>query len=103
VTERKRERETAQISTHILIKSPRRYPYFDVVVGLVRSHDPESYMLAVAYATGRASHARQVKGDDPDKKGYPGPPGWGFGVGLTTPPNNKKNYWCESRAKEKAG
>jgi hypothetical protein len=19
------------------------------------------------------------------KKGYPGPPGWGFGVGLTTP------------------
>jgi hypothetical protein len=41
-------------------------------------------MLAVAYATGRASHARQVKGDDPDKKGSPGPPGWGFGVGLTT-------------------
>jgi hypothetical protein len=42
-------------------------------------------MLAVAYATGRASHTRQVKGDDPDKKGCPGPPGWGFGVGLTTP------------------
>jgi hypothetical protein len=41
-------------------------------------------MLAVAYATGRASHARQVKGDDPDKKGHPGPPAWGFGVGLTT-------------------
>jgi hypothetical protein len=41
-------------------------------------------MLAVAYATGRASHARQVKGDDPDKKGYPGPPGWGLGTGLTT-------------------
>jgi hypothetical protein len=46
-------------------------------------------MLAVAYATGRASHARQVKGDDPDKKGYPGPPGWGFGVGLTTPHSKK--------------
>ena len=45
--------------------------------------------LAVAYAIGRASHARQVKGDDPDKKGYPGPPGWGFGVGLTTPPSKK--------------
>jgi hypothetical protein len=42
-------------------------------------------MLAVAYATGRASHARQVKDYDPDKKGYPGPPVWGFGVGLTTP------------------
>jgi hypothetical protein len=40
---------------------------------------------AVAYVTGRASHARQVKGDDPDKKGYPRPPGWGFGVGPTTP------------------
>jgi hypothetical protein len=42
-------------------------------------------MLAVAYATGRASHVKQVKSDDSDKKGYPGPPGWGFGVGLTTP------------------
>jgi hypothetical protein len=41
-------------------------------------------MLAVAYAIGRASHARQVKGDDPDKKGYPGPPSWGFSVGPTT-------------------
>jgi hypothetical protein len=45
-------------------------------------------MLAVAYAPGRASHARQVKGDDP-KKGYPGPPGGGFGVGLTTPHSKK--------------
>jgi hypothetical protein len=41
-------------------------------------------MLALGYATGRASHARQVKGDDADKNGYPGPPGWEFGVGLTT-------------------
>ena len=47
-------------------------------------------MLVVAYATGRASHARQVKGDDPDKKGYPGPPGWGLGVRLTTSPCKKK-------------
>jgi hypothetical protein len=46
-------------------------------------------MLAVAYATGRVSHTRQVKGDDPDKKGYPGPPGWGLGVRLTTPPRKK--------------
>jgi hypothetical protein len=47
-------------------------------------------MLVVAYATGRASHARQVKGDDPDKKEYPGPPGWGFGVGLATPHIKKR-------------
>jgi hypothetical protein len=46
-------------------------------------------MLAIAYATGRASQARQVKGDDPDNKEYPGPPGWGFGVGLTTPCSKK--------------
>jgi hypothetical protein len=49
-------------------------------------------MLVVAYATGRASHARQVKGDDPDKKGYPGPPGWGLGERLTTPPRKKYCY-----------
>jgi hypothetical protein len=59
-------------------------------------------MLAVASATGRASHARQVKGDDPDKKGYPGPPGWEFGVGLTTS-HSKKTYCYVSRTKEKAG
>jgi len=38
-------------------------------------------MLAVAYATGRASHSRQVKGDEADKKGYPGPPGGGLAWG----------------------
>jgi len=42
-------------------------------------------MLAVAYATGRAFHARQVKGNDPDEKEYPGPLGWELSVGLTTP------------------
>jgi len=47
-------------------------------------------MLAVAYATGSASHAIQVKGDDPDKKGYHGPTGWGFSVGLTTPHSKKR-------------
>jgi len=47
-------------------------------------------MLVVAYATARASHARQVKGDDPDKKGYPCPPRWGLGMRLTTSPCKKK-------------
>jgi predicted 2-oxoglutarate/Fe(II)-dependent dioxygenase YbiX len=42
----------------------------------VRSHDPESY-AGGSLATDRVFHARQDKGDDPDKKWYPGPPGWG--------------------------
>ena len=36
-------------------------------------------MPAVALATGRATLAGQAKGDDPDKRGYPGPPGLGVG------------------------
>jgi hypothetical protein len=39
-------------------------------------------MLAVAYATCQT-------GDRPDKKRFPGPPGWGFGVGLTNPHSKK--------------
>jgi hypothetical protein len=57
-------------------------------------------MLAVACANGRVSHARQVKGDDPDKKGYPGPPCWGFGVGLTTP-HSKKLIVTKVKQREK--
>jgi hypothetical protein len=68
-------------------------------------------MLAVAYATGRASHTRQVKGDDPDKKGYPGPQGWGFGVGLTTqhskklivPKVEQRKSWMDLTMMEKVG
>ena len=37
------------------------------MVGLVWSNSPDSYTV-VRVATGRASHARQVEGDDPDKK-----------------------------------
>jgi len=54
-------------------------------MGLAWLKDPESYASG-STATGRGSHARQVKGDDPDKKGYLGPPGWELGMGLTTPP-----------------
>jgi hypothetical protein len=68
-------------------------------------------MLAVAYATDRASHARQVKGDDPDEKGYPGPPDWGFGVGITTPrsknlllrKSNKGKSWMDLMTMERVG
>jgi len=55
--------------------SPRRHPYFDVVVGLARSYEPESY-AGGSLATGRVVHARQVEGYGPDKKGHPGPPSW---------------------------
>ena len=40
--------------------------------------------------TGRVSNAGQIKGDDPDEKGYPGSPCWGLGVSLTTSPPPKK-------------
>jgi len=46
-------------------------------------------MPAVALATGRATFAGQVEGDDPDERGYPGAPGWGLGVRLTTSPRKK--------------
>jgi hypothetical protein len=61
-----------------MIEPRRRYPYFDVVAGLAWSEDPESYADG-RVDTGRGSHAGQVKGDDPYKKGYAGPPGWGLG------------------------
>jgi hypothetical protein len=41
-------------------------------------NEPESY-AGGSVATVRASLAKQVKGDDPDKKGHPGPPGCGLG------------------------
>lgn len=67
------------------------YPYFDVMVGHAWSYDPESYEYAGgSLATGRIYRAVQVKGYDPDKKGYIGPPDWGFGVGLTIPPRTTK-------------
>ena len=69
--------------------TPKGIPTLTLWRGLC-GHVILTAVLAVAYATGRDSHARQVKGNDPDKQGYPGPPGWGFGVRLTTPPSKKK-------------
>jgi len=43
------------------------YPYFDVVLELAWSKEPENYAGCIV-ATGRVSHAGQVKGDDPGKK-----------------------------------
>jgi hypothetical protein len=52
----------------------------------VWSNDPESY-VGNSVAIDRPSHVRQVKSDDPAKRGHPSPPGWG----LTTPPYNKRS------------
>jgi hypothetical protein len=60
------------------------YLYSDAVMGLARSNDPESY-VGGSVAIGRVSHAGQVKGNDPDEKGYPGPTGWGLGYGADNP------------------
>ena len=80
----------------VTVAPRRRYPYFDVVVGPAWSNDPEIYADGHD-ATGMASRARQVKGDGPDKKGYPGPPGWGLGVRLTVSP--RKTYICWETSK----
>jgi hypothetical protein len=69
----------------------------NIVVGFVCSNDPESY-VGSSVATGRVSLAGQVKGDDPDQKRYPGPPGWGLGVRLTT--SHRKNYHCYGTQKK---
>jgi hypothetical protein len=41
------------------------------------------------------------EGDDPDSKGYPGPPGWGLRGRLTTPP--RKTTLLSRNLKEKGG
>jgi hypothetical protein len=68
-------------------------------------------MLAVAYATGRASHARQVKGDDPRQKGIPWSSRVSLGVGLTTPHSKKfiftkveqRKSWVDLTMMERVG
>jgi hypothetical protein len=79
--------------------SSARYPYFSAVEGLEWSYDPERY-AGGSVTTGRASHARQVKGDDPDKKRFPGSPGWGLGVRITTQPVKKNCYETEREREE---
>ena len=71
------------ISVFMFFDPPSWYPYFDRVVGLAWWKDPGNY--AGSSITGRAIHARQVKGDDPHEKRYPGPPGWGLDVRLPAP------------------
>ena len=78
----------------------RRYPYFDVVVGLAWSNDPES-CAGGSEAIHLALRARQIKGDDPDEKGYPGPPGWVLCEGLLISP--RKLMFVEKLQKLETG
>jgi hypothetical protein len=54
-----------------------------VAVELAWSDDPESY-AGGSVGSGRVSATGEVNGDDPDGKGYPGPPGCGLDVIPTT-------------------
>jgi len=59
-------------------------PYLATFVGLVSSIYPERYTSS-SIATGRASHATQVKSDDSNKEAYPDSPGlvWTWGNNAT--------------------
>jgi hypothetical protein len=72
---------------------PPKISTFDLVVGLAWSNDPE-ISTGSSLAAGRVPQVRQVKGDDPGKKKYPGPPGRGLSEGLMTP-HFKNIYCCE--------
>jgi len=58
-------------------------------------NDSESYASA-SLATGRATLAGQVKGENPDKERYTGPPGWGFGRWASTSSPDKKSHMLKN-------
>jgi hypothetical protein len=69
-----------------------------VVVSPAWAYDTESYSGG-SVTTRRAYQAGKVEGDDPGSKGYPGLPGCGLEVGLTTP--SGKKYYCHKSSKKK--
>jgi hypothetical protein len=71
---------------------PQKVCHFDVVVGRACSNGLDSY-AGGSVATGRASNARPVKGDDLDKKEYPAPPGCVLDVGLKTATRKNMLFW----------
>jgi len=71
------------------VPSPPKVFVLHVVVGLVLSNNP-ACCGGGSVATGRASHDGQAKGDDPDEKGYPGPPVWGLELEINNLTSVKK-------------
>jgi len=68
------------------------YPFSYVVVGLSWLRDPESYARGTV-ALCRAFRVGQAKGDDPDKKGYPGPLSLGLVMGLILISPHREHYF----------
>jgi len=61
-------------------------------------NDPESY-AGGSVGTGRATLARQVEGEHPDKERYTGPPGWSLGRWASTPSPVEKTHMLKNLAK----
>ena len=66
------------------------------MVGLAWSKDPEGY-AGGSVASGKASHAGQVKGEKPDETEQSRPPGWGLRVRPKNSP--RKNVYVEKTSK----
>ena len=64
--------------------------------GLAQSNDPDSCAGSGVVATGRVSQAWEVKDDDPDKKEYPCPLGWGLECETNNLTSIKKTHCWEA-------
>lgn len=82
----------AKYSRFSLATCNRWYPYFDVP----GSEYPDSYASGKV-AAGRVFHGRHAKGNDPDEKGYPSPPGWVLGVLGVSPITSPRINKCMQR------
>jgi hypothetical protein len=63
-----------KLTTLYAVTTHGRYHCFDVVMGLACSNDSGS-CAGGSVAIGGAFNDSQVTGDEPDEKGYAGPPG----------------------------
>jgi hypothetical protein len=68
------------------------YPYF-----AFKKHTGTSKFTFRSLIREQVLPTGQVKGDDPDQKGYLDPSGWGLGVSLTN--SHRKNYCYETQKK----